>query len=262
MPATPPLAMIVGAGGAIGGAIAQRLAGDHRLVVIDRDPARLQQVASELPGDTLPIAVDASDASAIDEAFATAATLGDLTELAIAVGTTSAGSIDALETEAWRAVIDSNLTSVFQSLRAGVAAMSSTGGAICVIGSVHADAPQPGYPAYAAAKAGVKALVRQVAGEYGHHGIRVNLVTPGWTRAGHTSARLAPGDESRLLEASALRDVVEPADLAAAVAWLLSDAARRVTGTETVVDAGASLLGGATVLRPGYRQRLGLAPLD
>jgi NAD(P)-dependent dehydrogenase (short-subunit alcohol dehydrogenase family) len=104
----------------------------------------------------------------------------------------------------------------------------------------------------------VLALARQVAGEYGHTGIRVNVVTPGWTLTSHTAERLADGDRAALLDASPLRELAVPDDIAAAAAFLLSDDARRITGAEIVVDAGASLLGGASVLRNAPRRLLNL----
>ncbi|MFF2390583.1 SDR family NAD(P)-dependent oxidoreductase [Agromyces sp. NPDC058104] len=253
---------IVGAGGAIGEAIARRLSDDRRLALLDRDAARLSTVAHRFPADTLRLAVDAADPAAVDDAFASIRGGGGLEALVVAVGTTSGGSIHQLSTDDWDTTIESNLTTVFHTLRAAVATMleGRGGGPVCVIGSVHADAPQPGFPAYAAAKAGVAALVRQVAAEYGHAGIRVNLVTPGWTSTPHTRGRLDRRDGEHLIDATPLRQLVEASDLADAVAWLLSESSRRVTGAEIVVDAGAHLLGGATVLRTDYRTRLGLPP--
>lgn len=258
-----PIVAIVGAGGAIGEAIARRLGGDGaRLALLDRDADRLTAVSAGLDGDPLALAADVASAADVDAAFAAVARGGGLAALVVAVGTTTGGSIHDLPEAQWRATVDSNLTTVYQSLRAGIAALLEAGGGpICVIGSVHAADPQPGFPAYAAAKAGVAALVRQTAAEYGHRGIRVNLVTPGWTRAPHTSGRLDPRDEGLLHDATPLRALVEPVDIAEAVAWLVSDAARRVTGAEIVVDGGAGLLGGGTVLRAAYRERLGL-PTD
>lgn len=256
-----PIAAVVGASGAIGGTIAARLAGDHRVALLGRDPDRLLENAALCGDDALVLPVDAANAAEVDAAFAQLDRAGGVSVLVIAVGTTAGGSLHEVDDAGWSSVIDSNLTTVYQSLRAGIRAMLARGGAVCVIGSVHAAAPQPGFPAYAAAKAGVAALARQAAAEYGHRGIRVNLVTPGWTRAPHTSERLAESDSRHLLDATPLRDLVEPVDVAEAVAWLVSDAAKRISGADIIVDGGASLLGGATTLRSVYREPLGLPPL-
>jgi NAD(P)-dependent dehydrogenase (short-subunit alcohol dehydrogenase family) len=254
------LAVVVGGGGEIGRAIAAQLALRHRIALVDRDGARLRDAAESLPADTLIIETDAAAEGAVAAAVHALDVAEPVAVFAIAVGTTEGGSLDAVDAASWARVVDSNLTAVFESLRAAVTAFrrQGTDGAICVIGSVHAAAPLPGYPAYAAAKAGVVALARQTATEYGHLGIRVNVVTPGWTRTAHTAGRLGDADEAALLDATPLRELVEPDDIAAATAFLLGDGARRITGADIVVDAGASLLGGATVLRAGSRQLLGL----
>ncbi|ANJ27801.1 SDR family NAD(P)-dependent oxidoreductase [Agromyces aureus] len=254
------LAVVVGGGGEIGRAIAGRLSARYRIALIDRDEARLRSASAVLPGDTLVAQADAADEGRVRAALAGLDAAERCSTLVIAVGTTEGGSLTDIDAQAWSRVVDSNLAAVFQSLRAGVESFlaQGTGGAICVIGSVHASAPIPGYPAYAAAKAGVLALARQAAAEYGHHGIRVNVVTPGWTRTAHTDGRLAEGDAGALLDATPLRRLAEPDDIAAAVEFLLGDGARAITGAEIVVDGGASLLGGMSVLRAAPRSLLGL----
>lgn len=254
----PPFAVVIGACGGIGEAIALGLAtGGSRVALVDRDDRRMDAVRGRLPPDTLAFVADASRRAAVDEILAHVREHGPVQQLAVAVGATLGGSVDGLSDELWHATIDSNLTAVFQTIRATLAGHPAGGPlAICVVGSVHAAEPRPGYPAYAAAKAGVAALVKQVAVEYGHLGVRINLVTPGWTRVAHTSDRL--DDESSLLDATPLREFAEPDDVAGAVTFLLGPSARRVTGAELVVDGGAFLLSGESALRSEYRRRLGL----
>lgn len=261
---TPPsgrtLAVVVGGGGEIGRAIARRLAATHRIAILDRDSDRVEGTVALLPSDTVGFVVDAGDAAKVDLAFSALVDLGPLSMVAIAVGTTEGVSLVDMRTDEWSRVLVSNLTSVATTLRASIARMMDQGsrGAICIIGSVHASAPVPGFPAYAAAKAGVRALAMQAAGEYGHLGIRINVVMPGWTRTAHTSARIEQTDIAALLDATPLRQLVEPDDVAASAIFLLSDDARLVTGAELVVDGGASLLSASVVLRQGPRALLGL----
>ena len=251
------IAVVVGAGGQIGGAIADILSEDYRLALIDRDSALLSK-AIEAHESALAFCVDAASSGEMDRAFAAAGESGTIEVVAIAVGTTIGGSLHELDEDCWAQTVDSCMTSVFQALRVAVRLLRGRGGAICVVGSVHADRPQPGFPAYAAAKAGARALAMQAAVEYGHEGVRVNMVTPGWTRTNHTMGRLTQDDVVALAEATPLPELVEPSDVASAVAYLLSPAAHRITGAEIVVDAGSSLLGAQTVLREGYRDALGM----
>ncbi|GAA1805871.1 hypothetical protein GCM10009749_12570 [Agromyces neolithicus] len=88
----------------------------------------------------------------------------------------------------------------------------------------------------------------------------MNVVTPGWTRAPHTNERLDVRDEALLLDSTPLRELVEPRDIADAVAWLVGEDSRHVTGADVVVDGGAHLIGGAAALRTTYRHRLGMPP--
>jgi NAD(P)-dependent dehydrogenase (short-subunit alcohol dehydrogenase family) len=104
----------------------------------------------------------------------------------------------------------------------------------------------PGMFPYAAAKAGLVGLTRSLAADYGPQGVRVNAVCPGWTR---TPLLLSGRDEpdpsqSRMLQRAAaahpLRRIGQPAEIAAAVAFLASDDASFITGQELYVDGGLS----------------------
>lgn len=257
--------VVAGGAGEIGQAVAallaQRLGADDELLLLDRNAARLDDAVRALGRDpgaqARAVALDLADVEQVDAVFTDAAQHRRIAGVAIAVGTTTPGSIEDATATDWEAVQRSCLTTVFAVLRASVRAMPDRG-SICVVGSVQAAQPMPGFAAYAAAKAGVVALSRQVALEYGRRGLRVNVVTPGWTRTKHTEGRLDTDDEAHLHEATPLPRLVEPRDIAAAVDFLLSPAADAVTGAELVVDAGAGLVPGASLLREQPRRLLGL----
>ncbi|GGM14350.1 SDR family NAD(P)-dependent oxidoreductase [Dactylosporangium sucinum] len=236
----PDLAVVTGAAGGIGSAVAARLRGDGFSVVgVDRAEA------------------DLTDEAAVAAVFGA---LGPVAALVHCAGVTAGAPAHAASLEDWRAVLDSNLTSAFLCARAVLPGMLREGrGVIVTIGSVHGHAFQPGYPAYAAAKAGLAAFTRQLAVEYGRRGVRAVTISPGWVRTPDTLTRATdPDDLARLAET---QRTGEPADVAAAVAFAVSPAAALLTGTEIVLDGGASAVQPAALLRPGPRARLGLPPL-
>lgn len=113
------------------------------------------------------------------------------------------------------------------------------GGSIVNITSVNAHRPLPLH-AYAPVKAALDAATRLVAGELGRRGIRVNAVAPGFTLTPALAAKIAAGarDAASIERAAAMQRLVDPVEVAAVVAFLLSDDASAVTGTSIPVDAG------------------------
>ncbi|MGW6919464.1 SDR family oxidoreductase [Kitasatospora sp. NPDC054939] len=122
----------------------------------------------------------------------------------------------------------------------------------------------PGLPAYAAAKGAIAALTRQLAVDYGRYGVSFATLSPGWVRTPATESRLAPGEEDlvRLRESNPMRTTIGAEEIAAAVAFASSPAAGMITGSELVLDAGASVVSPASLLRDSHRGRMGLPPLD
>ncbi len=224
--------LVAGARGGIGAACVERLrAAGHEVVGVDRDD-----------GHDITVAGGAETAVADAEAR-----LGGLDGIVHAVGMSGRrlgdGPVSACRDEAWAEVLRVNLTSALWLLRAGLPALRRAGGgAVALVGSVLAEATDADFltAAYATSKGGLVALARAAAREGAVDGIRVNVVaaglvdTPMAARAGtdpHIQARLA---DLQPLGAAMLA----PDDVAAAVAWLLSPDAARVTGTTLPVDAG------------------------
>ena len=137
--------------------------------------------------------------------------------------------------------IDVNLTGAFRTVQACLGGMRERGyGRIVVISSVAAIGGLPGQVAYAASKAGQLGMVRTLAGENAAHGITVNAILPGLVATEQVLAMPADVREraTRSLPSGRL---VQPAEIAAAVAFLCSDGAAQVNGQTIAVDGGASL---------------------
>ncbi|MEV4140718.1 SDR family oxidoreductase [Dactylosporangium sp. NPDC049742] len=236
------IAVVTGAAGGIGSAVAARLHADgYDVVGIDKD-------------DT-----DVTDPAAVERRFTGMGTVGVLVTCA---GSTEGAPVHRTEPTDWHRILDANLTSAYLCARQVLPGMMAAGeGVIVTIGSVLGHTFAPGLPAYAAAKAGLAAFTRQLAVDYAAHGIRAVSVAPGWIRTPATLSRLTdPDDETRQREAH-LGRLGTPEDVAAAVSYVVSPAAALLTGTEIVLDGGASAVQAASLLRPAPRKSLGLPPL-
>lgn len=147
----------------------------------------------------------------------------------------------------WRVILDVHLTGGYLLARHAAPVMARLGGgALVFTGSIVGDGGSPLYPAYAAAKAGLVNLAASVAAAFGRNGVRANVVSPG-SVAGTGLVARSRGFGPTLEEVATLAATIPtgraatPADVAEAVCFLASPAARHITGTVLVVDGGERL---------------------
>lgn len=238
-------ALLTAAASGIGAATARRLADEGASVLVtDVDAAGAEKVADEVRakgGRARHLGLDVTNPEAWPEALRTVEEwTGRLDLLHLNAGRNLPGAIHELDDTSWHDHLRLALDSVFYGVRAAVPLLTASGaGAVVVTGSVHAVLGFSGFPAYAAAKGGVSALVRQLAVEYAGR-IRFNAVVPGAVETGLWTD--AP-DEYRVQTAARtpVGRLGEPEDIAAAVAFLGSDDASFITGQNLVVDGGRSI---------------------
>jgi NAD(P)-dependent dehydrogenase (short-subunit alcohol dehydrogenase family) len=151
------------------------------------------------------------------------------------------GPLIDIDLEAWKKILDVNLTGALLTARAAALRMVPRGrGSLVFMASVAGLEPMPGLGAYSVSKAGLLGLMRALARELGPSGVRVNAIAPGLVETRFAQALLQDATTyAQLMARTPLGRHGQPDDIAGVAVFLLSDAARYVTGQVLVVDGGA-----------------------
>lgn len=240
------VAVITGAAGGIGGALAELLARSGASVVLaDLDEAAVTARAEALaahPGRAIGVKLNAADAGSIDELIEVARReFGRIDFLVPSAGIYPESLVIDTEDDMWRRVQAINLDGVFMLIKRAIPLMPA-GSAIVNLTSVAGHRGSMGHAHYAASKGGLIAFTRTLALELGPQGIRVNAVSPGIIDTAMTaSARAVKGDE--WIAATPLRRDGTPEEISATIAFLLSSAASFVHGEVVHVNGGLFMAG-------------------
>lgn len=239
------VALVTGGGSGIGRSITLRFADEGAaLSILDVDAVSAAKVAEEVRAHGgLAAAISGDVSVAADVERATAETVRAFNRLTVVVNNAGIVVRSRLEDTSdadWARELAVDLTSVFLCSRAAAPYLETAGGgAIINIASVSGMRGAVS-PAYTAAKGGVIALTRQLAGELASRSVRVNSVSPGFIATPLNASVRASGLEAALAQRIPLGRWGSPEDVAAACLFLASDDSRYVTGTNLVVDGGLS----------------------
>lgn len=258
---TDRVCVVTGAGGGIGSELAvQLLAAGARVALLDRDTARLAQIAGSLgeqAGRVMTLHCDVTEAQSI-EAAATQVeqTWGPVALLVNNAASLYADALMDIALDKWNQLLSVNLTGYLLCAQAfGRRMVAQGGGSMVHIASISASIPQPYSGAYSVSKAGVKMLSQLLAVELGEHGVRSNVVSPAMIRTPMSEGIYHdPAVRQRREQIVPAGRISTPADIAGAVLFLASDRASYISGQEFLVDGGLTQAWLGLIPRPGFEK--------
>jgi NAD(P)-dependent dehydrogenase (short-subunit alcohol dehydrogenase family) len=243
------VALVTGGGTGIGAATARLFAREGaKVVVTGRRPEPIAAVAAEVDG--VAVAGDTGDPAHAAEAVAAAvSTFGGIDVIVASAGWAYDGPVGDIDDEHWRRTFDTNLNGPMLLVRAALPVMLERGGgSIVLVASVNGMAAAPASVAYDVSKAGLIALARAIAVDYGARGIRANALCPGWVITPMGDGAMDELGASKGLSRQEAYDLATAdvpmkragtaEEMAACCLFLASDESSIVSGTTLVADGG------------------------
>lgn len=234
--------VVTGSSRGIGAGIARVLAerGAHVAVTYSSSPAAAEKVIADLPGEGhILVAMNVGDAASVDAGFTEIlGKFGGIDGLVNNAGITRDQLLMRMRDEDFDSVINTNLRGAYLCTKAVMRPMlKARGGSIVNVSSVVGQMGNPGQSNYAASKAGLEGFTRSIALEVASRSIRVNAVAPGFITTDMTHA-LDEKQKEQITARIPLQRLGDVGDIAAAVAFLLSDASSYITGQVLQVNGG------------------------
>ncbi|MGW5387032.1 SDR family oxidoreductase [Nocardia sp. NPDC003963] len=223
------VAVVTGASSGIGAATARRLAADGaRVALLGRRKERIAELAAEIGGDAIAVVADIADRDSVRDAAATVrAALGPVDLVVANAGVMLGAPFEAAEVGEWDQMVGTNVTGLLYTAREFIDDLLAAAGAgrradLVLVGSVGGHAVFPEYAVYTATKAAVAHLTRNLRAEFGPRGVRVKNVEPGFV-ATELGAGMQGAEQRAQLERWRTEiTVLEPGDIAEAIAFATS----------------------------------------
>jgi len=245
---TPRKALITGAGRGIGKAIALELAGSgHQVCLLSRTETELKTVCAQIEaqgGQATYLCFDLSESAGYaDLKTQINSQFGHVDVLVHnAAPTYRPAKLTRMAPDDWQNTLSVNLGALAQLCGLFLEPMREVGwGRVVSIGSLSGVVGAGSYPAYCAAKAGMEGLTKNLAIDYSRHGITINMVSPGFVETERFKQAAPPELLEKFRQATAIKRLGQPEDVAHAVDFLVSDKAAFITGINLLVCGGLNL---------------------
>jgi NAD(P)-dependent dehydrogenase (short-subunit alcohol dehydrogenase family) len=240
------VALVTGAATGIGQATAVRLAAEGAVAAVnhhpDQDPAETMQRIGEADGQGFGVPADMRDPAQVTAMVRTVAERGGRLDYVVSNAAINPFmKWDETTVEDFNKLFETNVRGAWVVCTEGAKQMirEQHGGAICCVSSISAHVGAPGQTAYCGTKGAISMLAKALGCDLGAHGIRMNAVEPGWVKTPMSAPLMEdPVAMTYYTERIALHRGAEPAELAATIAFLLSDDASYVTSATLLADGG------------------------